>query len=327
MNGPAPGKRRRKRTGPVGAGDAGAAREAKPAAPARAKRAAPPKAPQPRADDPAGQQAAEPVAVVPAPPALPAMPEPARPEPVRAARAPGLRSWEPRRGAGAADAAAWSRAVRILKYALPSAALALIVGVFAFTSGTVPATPFSIAVGDGGTLTLDPSLSQTRLTTHVDGRPLSVTARNAVQIEGDPQRWRLHTIEGRLGIEGGGTVSLAATAADVDGRAQSATLSGGIVITESGGYRLETNTAAADLRAGRLWSNSPVRGEGPVGSIEAGAFELFRDGRVSFTGGVRTVFTPKPDDAAGPGGAAAATPAPAKAAEAAATPQKETEPQ
>jgi lipopolysaccharide export system protein LptC len=91
---------------------------------------------------------------------------------------------------------------------------------------------------------------------------------------------------------------LLAVDARMDDIAKELVLSGGVIVTTSTGYRLETAEVAARLDRTGLESRAPVRATGPAGEITAEGMVLSQDNRTPgayvlvFKGGVRLIYQP-----------------------------------
>lgn len=84
----------------------------------------------------------------------------------------------------------------------------------------------------------------------------------------------------------------------MDDTTRQVVLSGGVTLTTSTGYRLETAEVAANLDRTGLESRAPVKATGPAGEITAAGMVLSQDNRTPgayvlvFKGGVRLVYQP-----------------------------------
>ena len=128
-----------------------------------------------------------------------------------------------------------------------------------------------------------------------DGTTLALSAERLVPLAGTPDRFAL--VSPRLDTDApqGGTVRLTATTGEVDGSTRRLTLSGGVRITASAGYSVETPDLSADLRSGTLTTGSVIA-EAPLGRIEAGALTVTQGdegARLVFNRGVRVLYHPQ----------------------------------
>ena len=117
-----------------------------------------------------------------------------------------------------------------------------------------------------------------------------------------PTRARITTLDGTLDLHDGPVVTVSAKAGDLDIPTQRLDLSGQVVITTSDGYRMVTDKATIDLRAGAFVAGDKVVSTGPLGEITSGSLHVSPAAatdearRFSFSDGVRLVYHP-----AGPG--------------------------
>ena len=73
-------------------------------------------------------------------------------------------------------------------------------------------------------------------------------------------------------------------------------MEGSVDIYSDDGLELHTESAFVDFVAGRARGSDPVRGQSPLGLLNARAFELFDNGRrILFTGGVSLTVRPGSD--------------------------------
>lgn len=106
------------------------------------------------------------------------------------------------------------------------------------------------------------------------------------------------TVRGEMRLSGGTVVNLRADAARLDQDAMTAALSGGVRITTSTGYTVETERLDARLDVLDARSAGPVRATGPIGSLQAGGMQLRHNdvtdtAEMLFTGGVVLVYRPR----------------------------------
>ena len=209
------------------------------------------------------------------------------------------RVFEPRAGTATRPRAAYTRLLRVLRYALPASALLLI--------GTVVAWPQ--LVGGGGGL-IAPMLSPGQIegadVTRMhnpryvgrtsDAEPFEVTAASAYLDPAQPNRVHLDQLAADIAIADRRNVRLLAVSGVYDRESEDVDLRGGIELTTSDGYRFETPSALLNLDRGRVFGQEPIAGAGPSGTIAADRFD-FRDGgdRLRFMGRVRVTLHPRSD--------------------------------
>jgi lipopolysaccharide export system protein LptC len=195
----------------------------------------------------------------------------------------------------------YSRAVRILRVALPLVALALMSTIFLFTRDTLP-PGIRFSAKDFAALEDGLRLSEPRFTGTTDaGEPFVVSAEWALPDSADPTEIRLHAIRASIAMADGRTAELTAADGMLRPKAQTVALTGGVRLTTSDGYVAETETAEADLRARTLVAPGAVMAEGPLGRIEAGRLDMVRpdpardpdaEELIVFQNRVRVVYRP-----------------------------------
>lgn len=197
-----------------------------------------------------------------------------------------------------------SRRVRLLRWLLPAAALSGLAVILFFVwfdplriYRDLPVEFGRIAISDNKLTIEAPKL--TGFTQ--DRRPYWVTAAEATQDLGAPNRIELAGITGQVELSDGGQTRLSAGNGVYDMKTGTLLLSNGIEIGATGGYKVEMNDALLHVRAGRIATNRPVNAAFPDGSLSAARLEIFDHGeRVMFSGGVSVSFKiPRETAAAG----------------------------
>lgn len=217
------------------------------------------------------------------------------------------------------DVSFYSRAVRWLKVGLPLLALALLSAIFLlpreheFDFGLVYSTADLVALGEGL------SVSNPRIAGSTEaGEPYVLEADSATPDSPDPERVELDRVRAAYTQAEGREIKLTAGQGVLRPRDQILRLEGGVNLTTSDGYKVETDVVSADLKAGSAFAPGPVRAEGPAGSIASGSFRARRvEGAPEaqetgasrgealgalkpgdylwFEDGVRVIWTPPPD--------------------------------
>lgn len=136
-----------------------------------------------------------------------------------------------------------------------------------------------------------------------DGYLFSVTAAEARPDGMNATRLELTDFSGEITLGDGRSVMIAAPEGLYLRAEQTARLAGGVVVSTSDGYHVETDRVDADTGVRRLESDGRVVGHGPAGRLCAGAMALSdaEGGVARFDGGVVVVLTDLPGaDAAAP---------------------------
>lgn len=191
-----------------------------------------------------------------------------------------------------------TRVVGWLKVALPLAALAILSTLFLVARRIDPEAALPYAEVDVEDLAREPRMTApTYAGTTSDGSALTLSADEArPAAEGTPAAAAGLRLE--LATPDGSRTDLTAATARMDPAAREVVLSGGVVVTTSSGYRLETAEMAAKLDRTGLESLAPVTATGPAGDIRADRMVLSQDPRTPgayvlvFNGGVRLVYQP-----------------------------------
>ena len=191
-----------------------------------------------------------------------------------------------------------SRLVGWLKVALPLSALALLSTLFLLADRIDPNAAIRYAEVDVEDLAREPRMTApTYAGTTEDGAALTLSASEArPEADGAPAKAAGLRLE--LATPDGGRMDLLAAEAVMEDAARQVLMSGGVTLTTSSGYRLETAEVAAKLDRTGLESRAPVVATGPAGEIRAESMVLSQDNRTPgayvlvFKGGVRLVYQP-----------------------------------
>jgi len=191
-----------------------------------------------------------------------------------------------------------TRLVGWLKVALPLTALAILSTLFLVARRIDPEAALPYAEVDVEDLAREPRMTApTYAGTTEDGAALTLSA-DAARPEADGAPARAAGLRLELATPDGGRTELLAAEAVLDDAARQVLLSGGVTLTTSSGYRLETAEVAAKLDRTGLESRAPVVATGPAGEIRAESMVLSQDNRTPgayvlvFKGSVRLVYQP-----------------------------------
>ncbi|MDP3197499.1 LPS export ABC transporter periplasmic protein LptC [Tabrizicola sp.] len=191
-----------------------------------------------------------------------------------------------------------TRVVVWLKVVLPLAALAILSTLFLVARRIDPEAALPYAEVDVEDLAREPRMTApTYAGTTEDGSALTLSADEAQPAaEGQPAQAAGLRLD--LATPDGGRTGLVAAEARMDDTSRQVVLSGGVTLTTSTGYRLETAEVAARLDRTGLESRAPVKATGPAGVITAEGMVLSQDNRTPgayvlvFKGSVRLVYQP-----------------------------------
>jgi len=191
-----------------------------------------------------------------------------------------------------------TRVVGWLKVALPLAALAILSTLFLVARRIDPEAALPYAEVDVEDLAREPRMTApTYAGLTSDGAALTLSAKEARPVaEGAPAA--AAGLRLALDTPDGARTELVAGTAVMDDDTREIVLSGGVVVTTSTGYRLETTEVAAKLDRTGLESRAPVVATGPAGDIRADRMVLSQDNQTPgsyvlvFNGGVQLVYQP-----------------------------------
>ncbi len=193
----------------------------------------------------------------------------------------------------------WSRLVAWLKVLLPLAALALLSTLFLISNRINPEDAIPYTEVD-----VEARLKEPRMTaptfagTTTDGAALEVSAAETRPAVEGARGQTATDVVARLSTPDGAVTDLDADGAEMALDGNEVTFRGNVVVTNSIGYRMETDAISARLDRTELKSFAPVRVDGPVGQITADEMELTPKGDggagylLVFNGRVKLVYRP-----------------------------------
>lgn len=191
-----------------------------------------------------------------------------------------------------------SRMVGWLKIVLPLLALVILATLFLLSDRIDPEAALPYAEVDVEGLAREPRMTApTYAGTTSDGAALTLVASEA---RPGTESAAAGAKEPRLRLEtpDGATTDLSAASAMLDETGREIVLAGGVTVTTSTGYRLETAEMTAQMDRSGLQSNVTVTATGPAGEIVSGGMTLAEDSRTPgayllvFNGGVRLIYRP-----------------------------------
>lgn len=194
-----------------------------------------------------------------------------------------------------------SRLVFWLKILLPLTALAILSTLFMVSRNVSPEDAIPYAEVD-----IADRVKAPRLTSAVfagmtaDGAALTLKAGEARPgISGSENAGSASDLSGLLETPDGARTELTAKSAQLDQQARLMILAGGVVVTNSAGYRIETPGVTVAMDHTGIDSTGAVRATGPAGSISAdsmhlGPASLDQPGYLLvFNGRVRLLYQPR----------------------------------
>lgn len=194
-----------------------------------------------------------------------------------------------------ADPALYSRIVRILKIALPLAALAILSVLFILAEQLDPDAAIPYAEVDVEAILRDQGITNPSFGgVSEDGDVLSLNAENLRPEQGNGDAMTAAMLTAALELASGRRVDIESPRGRVDTQNGTAELSGGVMLSDDRGIVVETDRLTMNLKdvTGRT---GPITATGPAGTLSAGSMELLRrgDGKLLvFEGSVRLLFYP-----------------------------------
>lgn len=185
------------------------------------------------------------------------------------------------------------------KVALPLMALALLSTLFLFSGKVDPTTASIYAKVDVAALAREPRLNAPEYSGMTeDGSALTVRASVATPDANGGTGSTARDVLAKLETPTGLVADLSAKAGRIDPAGSGILLSEGVAMQTSSGYRLSTGTITMAADRSSIVAPGAVQGEGPFGTIDAGAMKLGRAAPdapydLVFNGGVKLVYQPQ----------------------------------
>lgn len=188
-----------------------------------------------------------------------------------------------------------TRVVKTLRVLLPLGGLAIVVVLFgtALLKSLSPLNSIgNIDVTSEGLVMNDPNLAG-RLN---DGRAYKVSAAKAVQSFSDTSRITLTDLLATLNVSDEQTIEVNSKGGVFDTDEEWMTLSDGIVLTTTDGYRVDLSTARLDFKNGSMASEDAVKIQSETFDLTADTVDIQDEGKVvRFVGNVHTTIHGKPE--------------------------------
>jgi lipopolysaccharide export system protein LptC len=191
----------------------------------------------------------------------------------------------------------YSRLVTWVKVTLPLIALGLLSTLFLLSNPPDPDAALPYAEVDIEQITREQRVTEPRFAGVIEeGREIIIIAEAVSADTGQIDRIRAQAIDGRVDLAMSEVMTLQATQGDIDMAAQLASLSDGVAVQTSRGYRMESDMVVMALDEVRLQSPTPVHITGPGLDLTADTMEMEEvDGApiLRFTGSVRMLYQPE----------------------------------
>lgn len=185
--------------------------------------------------------------------------------------------------------------MRLVKFVLPAVALIFLALMVAWPRLFREESKFELTTSEISAVKDDLRMSSPRFTgMGADNRPYRVTADAAVQDMNDHDLVRLEALQADLSMTDGSWLSVNANNGLMHNGLQTLQLDGQIEAYSDFGYAFYTQSAQIDLKAGSLYSDQPVRLQGPYGHLRAKTMRATERGqRLHFAGDVKVIIFPR----------------------------------
>lgn len=203
--------------------------------------------------------------------------------------------WEARAPASLDRAERYSRFVRAMRIALPSAAAALIGIIILYSITNKPTAQIALSYESMEETAGLVAMTGPRFNgIDRDGRFYVVTADEAKRPAGKFDKIELQMVHAQVKEDGEARLVMNANKGTIDADANHLVFGPEVWVDLQDGFTFNTDHAFADLTTGTIVGKTPVRGESPFGTFSADRFELNRSQQVvRLTGNVTFTINPK----------------------------------
>jgi len=115
-----------------------------------------------------------------------------------------------------------------------------------------------------------------------NNHPFNITADSATQMDGLNEKVLIDNIRGDISLAEEGWMALLAETGFYLQADNTLTLNKGVNLFHDDGYEIFTPTAQINLSTNEISSTSPVKGQGPMGTLESEGFQIIPDRQTIF---------------------------------------------
>lgn len=202
----------------------------------------------------------------------------------------------------ASDPGLHSRIVGILKVGLPLVAIGMLASIFLVQTDDRLGGDLVFSQGDIDALGKGLRITNPTFTGTTAGQDrFRFTAALVEPDAAPPERARITTLAGEVALHEGPVVALEADTGDLHIPTERLDVAGNVRLSTSEGYRMVSDQATLDLKAGSIVAGNAVQTTGPLGRIDSGSLIVQPAAasgearRFSFGNGVRLVYDPPED--------------------------------
>lgn len=189
----------------------------------------------------------------------------------------------------------YSRFVRVMRLALPIAAIAVVAILFIVTGGDNAAI---VPVTNPNDMPDDRKIAKNELlnpefeSRDKKNQPYKIIAQRAVQGEANKDLIMLERPVGEMTMQNGRLVRMKSKTGAYRQDTERFFLEGEVYLEHDEGYILQSDEAHIDLKQNYVWSEKPVNGRGPDMEVEAKGLQVNgKTGQIVFTGPAKLVLT------------------------------------
>lgn len=193
----------------------------------------------------------------------------------------------------------YSRLVGWLKIALPLLALAILSTLFLVARTVDPEDAIPYADVDVAERLREPRMTApTYAGLTQDGAALTVSAAEARPAAADGTEARALALTGLLETPDGARTELSAAEGQIDTEARQIVLTGGVTVTSSSGWQVQTDRLTAAMDQTDIAAQTSVTATGPGGTVTANQMRLTQSPGVNgqyllvFNGAVKLIYVP-----------------------------------
>ena len=175
----------------------------------------------------------------------------------------------------------YSRFIIVLKFLLPTAAIALVALVVLWSHLKPSIERFRVGSAVLQEFGNDEHAMIRARYVGVDhkGQPFSITAETVSYVDPEGIRMQLETPEADITLADGAWVAMTADSGLYDRDDESLALTGAVNMFHDAGYQFRTAEAIIDLAAGTAAGSKPVEAQAPFGELSAEGFKVTDEGR------------------------------------------------
>ena len=187
--------------------------------------------------------------------------------------------------------ARYTSLVRLLRFALPLIALAIVALLFSWPYFQAPDAPMSAKDVSGQSIVQNELLKPRFESRDKKNQPYTITAERAIQNVSDKDVILLEQPMADIALENGDWLAIEAATGMYMQEEQQLMLQGGVRIFHDKGYEMKMAELYVDIEGETVATEKPVNGHGPQGTIRAeGMMMSSTTGVLTFTGPARLVL-------------------------------------